>query len=91
MHRACPPPAPCATGATAGVATARLFRDELGTSCQPWRQQGVLAHALPLLGRGLPVSQVAALCGYASESAFAAMFKAAMGQPPSRLQSEIGL
>ncbi len=26
-----------------------------------------------------------------SESAFAAMFKAAMGQPPSRLQSEIGL
>lgn len=72
-------------------AMARLFRDELGTSFQPWRQQVVLAHALPLLGRGLPVSQVAALCGYASESAFAAMFKAAMGQPPSRLQSEIGL
>lgn len=69
---------------------ARLFRDELGTSYQRWRQQVVLAHALPLLARGLPVSQVAALCGYASESAFAAMFKAAMGLAPSRLQSEIG-
>lgn len=49
---------------------ARLFRDELGSSYQPWRQQVVLAHALPLLARGLPVSQVAARCGYASESLF---------------------
>jgi AraC-like DNA-binding protein len=65
---------------------ARLFRDELGTSYQQWRQQVVLAHALPLLARGLPVSQVAAATGYASDSAFTAMFKAAMGQPPSHFQ-----
>jgi AraC-like DNA-binding protein/quercetin dioxygenase-like cupin family protein len=65
---------------------ARLFREELGTSYQQWRQQAVLAHALPLLARGLPVGRVALACGYASESAFTAMFKAAMGQPPSRLQ-----
>lgn len=64
---------------------ARLFRDELGTSYQQWRQQAVLAHALPLLAHGLPVGQVAAASGYASESAFTAMFKAAMGQPPSQL------
>ncbi|HYE40591.1 MAG TPA: AraC family transcriptional regulator, partial [Ramlibacter sp.] len=64
---------------------ARLFREQLGTSYQQWRQQAVLAHALPLLARGVPVSQVAAASGYASESAFTAMFKAAMGQPPSRL------
>lgn len=63
---------------------ARLFREELGTSYQQWRQQVVLAHALPLLARGLPVGHVAAACGYASDSAFAAMFKAAMGQPPSQ-------
>jgi AraC-like DNA-binding protein len=63
---------------------ARLFRDELGTSYQQWRQQAVLAHALPMLARGLPVSQVAAASGYASDSAFSAMFKAAMGQPPSQ-------
>jgi AraC-like DNA-binding protein len=61
---------------------ARLFRDQLGTSFQQWRQQAILAHALPLLARGMPVSHVAAASGYASDSAFTAMFKAAMGQPP---------
>jgi AraC-like DNA-binding protein len=63
---------------------ARLFRDELGTSYQQWRQQAILAHALPMLARGVPVSHVAASSGYASDSAFTAMFKAAMGQPPSQ-------
>lgn len=61
---------------------ARLFQSELGTGYQQWRQQAVLAHALPMLARGMPVGQVAAATGYASESAFSAMFKAAMGQPP---------
>jgi AraC-like DNA-binding protein len=69
---------------------ARLFREQLGTSYQQWRQQAVLAHALPLLARGLPVGQVAFATGYASESAFTAMFKAAMGQPPSRFQPRAG-
>ncbi|MDP3834584.1 MAG: helix-turn-helix transcriptional regulator [Hydrogenophaga sp.] len=63
---------------------ARLFRDELGTTYQQWRQQAVLAHALPLLARGMPIGQVAAATGYASDSAFSAMFKAAMGHPPTR-------
>lgn len=63
---------------------ARLFREELGTTYQQWRQQAVLAHALPLLARGMPISQVAAATGYASDSAFSAMFKAAMGHPPTR-------
>lgn len=63
---------------------ARLFREELGTGFQRWRQQVVLAHALPMLARGTPVSQVAAASGYASDSAFSAMFRAALGQPPSR-------
>lgn len=62
---------------------ARLFRDELGITYQQWRQQAVLAHALPMLARGTPISHVAAATGYASDSAFTAMFKAAMGQPPS--------
>ncbi len=67
---------------------ARLFRDELGMSYQQWRQQAVLAHALPLLARGTPVSLVAAASGYASDSAFSAMFKSAMGQTPSHFQSK---
>ena len=66
---------------------ARLFREELGTSYQQWRQQAILAHALPMLARGVPVSHVAASSGYASDSAFTAMFKAAMGQPPSQFQA----
>lgn len=63
---------------------ARLFREELGMGFQRWRQQVVLAHALPMLARGTPVSQVAAASGYASDSAFTAMFRAALGQPPTR-------
>jgi AraC-like DNA-binding protein len=62
---------------------ARLFRDELGITYQQWRQQAILAHALPMLARGTPVSHVAAASGYASDSAFTAMFKASMGEPPS--------
>lgn len=65
---------------------ARLFREELGMSYQQWRQQVLLAHALPLLARGLAVGQVASLSGYASDSAFSAMFKQAMGQSPGRFQ-----
>ena len=67
---------------------ARLFREELGLSYLQWRQQAILAHALPLLARGQPISQVAAASGYASDSAFSAMFKAAMGQPPSHFQTK---
>jgi AraC-like DNA-binding protein len=61
---------------------ARLFREELGTSYQQWRLQAVLAHALPQLARGVPVSVVASDSGYASDSAFSAMFKKAMGKAP---------
>ncbi len=67
---------------------ARLFRDELGLSYQQWRQQAILAHALPLLARGQSISSVAAASGYASDSAFSAMFKAAMGQSPSHFQNK---
>lgn len=55
-----------------------------------WRKQAVLAHALPRLARGEPVGLVAAASGYASESAFSAMFKAAMGQPPSWFMGKNG-
>lgn len=65
---------------------ARLFQAELHMGYLQWRQQAVLAHALPLLARGAPVSEVAAATGYASESAFSAMFRSAMGQPPRRFQ-----
>ena len=45
-----------------------------------------MAHALPLLARGMAVSQVAAASGYATDSAFCAMFKAATGRSPTSFQ-----
>lgn len=62
---------------------ARLFERELGMSFGQWRQQVRLAHAAPLLARGLPLSHVATELGYASQSAFSAMFKKTFGKSPS--------
>lgn len=62
---------------------ARLFESELGMSFGQWRQQVRLAHAAPLIARGLPLSHVAAELGYASQSAFSSMFKKTFGQSPS--------
>ncbi len=66
-----------------GRTLARLFERELGMSFSQWRQQVRLAHAAPLIARGMPLSQVAAELGYASQSAFSAMFKKTFGQSPS--------
>lgn len=62
---------------------ARLFRSELGTTFQEWRQQVLLAHALALSARKLPMATIAAELGYASASAFSAMVKRTLGAPPS--------
>jgi AraC-like DNA-binding protein/quercetin dioxygenase-like cupin family protein len=62
---------------------ARLFERDLGMSFGQWRQQVRLAHAAPLIARGLPLSRVAAELGYTSQSAFSAMFKKTFGQSPS--------
>ena len=62
---------------------ARLFERELGMSFGRWRQQARLAHAASLIARGKPLSQVAAELGYASQSAFSAMFRKTFGRSPS--------
>lgn len=62
---------------------ARLFERELGMSFGQWRQQVRLAHAAPMIARGMPLSQVAEELGYASQSAFSAMFKKTFGSSPS--------
>jgi AraC-like DNA-binding protein/mannose-6-phosphate isomerase-like protein (cupin superfamily) len=63
---------------------ARLFREQLGTSFGPWRQQVLLARALTLAAQGRPMGLIASELGYASPSAFSAMVRRAVGQPPSR-------
>ncbi|MEO6352618.1 MAG: helix-turn-helix transcriptional regulator [Burkholderiaceae bacterium] len=62
---------------------ARLFEQDLGMTFGQWRQQVRLAHAAPLIASGQPLAQVATELGYASQSAFSAMFKKTFGQPPS--------
>ena len=72
-----------ATQAGASTRTiARLFRQELGMSFSQWRQQAVLAHAIPLVSQGASIARVASELGYASQSAFSAMFRRAFGESP---------
>ena len=63
---------------------ARLFRSELGTSFLQWRQQVLLARAVTLAARRMPIADIAAELGYASASAFSAMVRRTVGAPPSR-------
>lgn len=64
---------------------ARLFRSELGTSFAQWRQQVLLAHALSLAARRMPMASIAAELGYASPSAFTAMVRRTLGAPPTHI------
>ncbi len=66
---------------------ARLFRSELGSTFVQWRQQVLLAKAVAMAGRKLPMSRIAAELGYASASAFSAMVRRSVGAPPSRFLS----
>ena len=62
---------------------ARLFRSELGSTFTQWRQQVILAKAVSLAAGRVPMGQIAAELGY-SPSAFSAMVRRALGQPPGR-------
>ena len=62
---------------------ARLFRQELATSFSQWRQQVMLAQAVSLAARDLPIAQIAAELGY-SPSAFSAMVRRNVGQTAGR-------
>jgi len=64
---------------------ARLFQTELQTGFGDWRRQLRLARAIDLIGRGVPLAEVAAEVGYANAPAFSTMFRNALGFPPSQL------
>ena len=73
-------------GAGTGVSARtvqRLFRRETGLTFGQWRQQARLLFALQRLARGDRIIDVALDSGYASQSAFAAMFRRHFGEPPS--------
>jgi len=72
-----------AAGATERT-LARTFLRETGMTFGAWRQQVRLLCALELLAEGRAVTAVALELGYASTSAFIAMFRRALGTTPSR-------
>ena len=66
----------------------RLFLAETGTTLGDWRQQLRLVTSLRLLAEGRKLSHVALECGYATPSAFIAMFRSALGTTPRRYLEE---
>lgn len=62
---------------------ARVFQKDVGVGFVQWRQQIRIMHAAIMIAQGHPLSLVSAELGYASQSAFSAMFKKAFGQSPS--------
>jgi AraC-like DNA-binding protein len=62
----------------------RRFLDETGLTFGQWRQQARLLFALERLAHGDRIINVALDSGYASQSAFTAMFRRHFGAPPSR-------
>ena len=67
---------------------ARLFTRETGMTFGQWRQQVRLLAALARLACGGSVTDVAFDLGYASQSAFIAMFRRTLGKTPGRYFSE---
>jgi AraC-like DNA-binding protein len=62
----------------------RIFRAETGLSLGQYRERARLLAALPRLASGEPVARVAADVGYATPSAFGAMFKRILSTSPTR-------
>jgi AraC-like DNA-binding protein/quercetin dioxygenase-like cupin family protein len=62
----------------------RLFLAQTKMTFNQWRQQLRLLHAMQLLASGEKVTGAALDAGYASPSAFIAMFRRQLGQTPKR-------
>lgn len=66
----------------------RLFPKETGLPFRQWVQQVQLADAFCRLARGDAVGNIASALGYASPSAFTAMFRRVLGKTPQHYLSE---
>jgi AraC-like DNA-binding protein/mannose-6-phosphate isomerase-like protein (cupin superfamily) len=66
----------------------RLFPRETGLHYRQWVQQVHLAEAFGRLAQGHGVGEIAAALGYASPSAFSAMFRRILGKTPQHYLTE---
>ncbi|WP_455922343.1 AraC family transcriptional regulator [Pseudomonas putida] len=71
------------SGASVSTIT-RLFHTEMGSTFQEWRQKVLLAHALTLAAKGMPIAQIAFELGYSNPSAFSFMVTRLVGMPPNQ-------
>lgn len=62
----------------------RLFPKETGLKYSQWVQQVQIAEAICRLGRGESITRISDSLGYASPSAFSAMFKRTFGVAPNQ-------
>jgi AraC-like DNA-binding protein len=69
---------------------ARAFVRETALTFADWRQQARLLDAMARLAAGQPITRIALDLGYESPSAFAAMFRRALGASPSRYLGRAG-
>ena len=77
-----------ASRAATSVRTAsRRFPEETGMTLKAWRQRARILWAVPELGQGKPISQVALAAGFASTAAFSHAFRQVMSQTPSEFLS----
>jgi len=73
-----------ASRAATSVRTAsRRFPEETGMTLKAWRQRARILRALPELGHGKAISQVARETGFASTAAFSHAFRQVMSQTPN--------
>ncbi|OHX13152.1 AraC family transcriptional regulator [Chromobacterium sphagni] len=68
---------------------ARLFQRELGMSFGQWRARARLLEALSRLKQGDSVQDISAALGYATPSAFIAMFQKQLGDSPERYRRQL--
>lgn len=66
---------------------ARHFRRQTGMSFAEWRRRARLLRALGWIAEGRSILSVALDLGYESPSAFSAMFRRELGQPPSHFRA----
>ena len=60
----------------------RRFLEETGLSFRDWVTHARLSSSLPWIAGELPIAEVAALVGYASQASFTAAFRARFGETP---------
>jgi AraC family transcriptional regulator len=66
------------------VQVAREFRRQFGVSIGEFRRRRRLERAVELLQSRIPLTEIAFMCGFASQSHFCRAFKAAYGVTPSQ-------